>query len=294
MSKSSNSKIIKAKINLWVIFKTVYIFFVFIILMIIDLFIFVPPILLLNLIFPKLKLTLYTITKISSKVGFILTFFLFKYDTNIKDLPKSTGNRIYIINHLSSFDVILLFFLQDKIKILVKEKYTRVPLLGHIIKLSGNIILKETESIYEQTDISYDVVRELTNGGVIAIFPEGTRSKNSNIARFKKGAFRIAYEAKSEIVPVVLDSWNIIRPGNSVWVFDTKLVIRVLPPYKYEDYKNIDSTLFAKNVRISMIKELLDIRESRKKNEKKYYRNNEIFNKLDEEARNEINKASLE
>ena len=41
-------------------------------------------------------------------------------------------------------------------------------------------------------------------GYSIAIYPEGTRSKDCSIGRFRKGAFHIAHELNIDIVPLII------------------------------------------------------------------------------------------
>lgn len=50
----------------------------------------------------------------------------------------------------------------------------------------------------------HDCIRKLREGGVVLIFPEGTRGIPDNIAEFKKGIYMIAFRSRATIVPVYL------------------------------------------------------------------------------------------
>jgi 1-acyl-sn-glycerol-3-phosphate acyltransferase len=56
------------------------------------------------------------------------------------------------------------------------------------------------------------------HGYSLIIFPEGTRSRDGDFHRFKKGAFRIAIGNEMEIVPVTLHgTWEVWRPGAKIF-----------------------------------------------------------------------------
>ncbi|HOV14630.1 MAG TPA: lysophospholipid acyltransferase family protein [Spirochaetota bacterium] len=212
----------------------------------------------------------------------------------LKQIKKSDNPRIYVINHSSIFDAILLFLIPDNIKILVKESYTKTPILGSIIKLNGHIVVKNSQNEEDGVEFYQNVVNQIKNGSVIAIFPEGTRSKDGNISRFKNGAFKIAYDTKSDIIPIVMDSWNIVRPSDGVWFRENKLYSKVLDTLHYENYKNMEPRDLAKTLRKNMATELFNIRESRKQIQPRYYRNKEIFKEIDGVAKNKLEKTYIE
>jgi 1-acyl-sn-glycerol-3-phosphate acyltransferase len=43
------------------------------------------------------------------------------------------------------------------------------------------------------------------NGRSLVIFPEGTRSKNGQLGKFKGGAMKIAMETGAKVVPVLIE-----------------------------------------------------------------------------------------
>jgi len=49
------------------------------------------------------------------------------------------------------------------------------------------------------------------------IFPEGTRSKKSELLPFKKGAFHIAMQNKLPIVPVVISPYTFINDEKKIF-----------------------------------------------------------------------------
>ncbi len=272
---------VKGEVNLIVIFKTIVFISYMALVFLIE--IVLLPLYLIILIFYKNKSEL--LPRISKfiisnglKIFFILDIKNFREE--MKKIKAATGPRIYILNHSSMFDIILLFLLPDNVKTLVKESYTKIPIFGNIIKLNGNIVVKESNG--DSQTLSYDTaISELKKNSIIAVFPEGTRSRDGNIGRYKTGAFKMAYETQAEIIPVVMDSWNIVRAGDGFWFRDGKAFAKVMGSYNYSDYKDLDIKAFSKTMKESMASALSEIREYRKATDKKYYRNGEYFRELD-------------
>jgi 1-acyl-sn-glycerol-3-phosphate acyltransferase len=103
----------------------------------------------------------------------------------------------------------------------------------------------------------------LNRGVSVAIFPEGTRSKDGEIQRFKGGAFVLAKEAGVDILPVVLDGTTKIFRPKSFWInWKHCLTLRVLPPIPAEKVVATDTTELANEVHDLMAEALADIRKN--------------------------------
>jgi 1-acyl-sn-glycerol-3-phosphate acyltransferase len=183
-----------------------------------------------------------------------------------------------------------MYLLPGKLKTFVKSYYTKWPFIGWTIKMSGFIYVNSKKNNLIETELIEKGIDVLNRGFSLVFFPEGTKSKDGNIGRFKKGGFNIAYESKAEIIPVVLDTWNSIRPGGGLWIRDDKVWMKILKPIRYEEYENITPKDFAKKLRYSMAEELYNIREERRKTQKKYYRKLQKYIELDNKSYEKISK----
>ena len=283
MKKSQES------ITFVIFLKTIFTWLLVVILVSILYIFFIFPVFIITMIIDrKEKKLMFYLTRF-----FIRTFFKIyktaKFNIDLSNIKKTKNPRIYILNHASQFDTFLMYLLPDKFKVFVKEAYGRIPFIGWTILLTGNILVKKPNDINYETDLIKSGVNTIRNNYSLIIFPEGTKSRTGDIGRFKSGGFRIAYETKAEIIPVVLDTWNSIRPGGGWWIRDDKIWMKVLTPYKYKDYKNIDINDFIKLLKIKMTEELISIRNQRRQKEKKYYRNTEKYINMDKKALNKIN-----
>lgn len=89
------------------------------------------------------------------------------------------------------------------------------------------------------------------------IYPEGTRSPDSEIKAFKPGAFLLAKSARVPILPVVLNGTGNALPK---WKMKTsglhKIKVRVLDEIPYEKFANLSLDETIDFVRGLMIGEL--------------------------------------
>ena len=102
----------------------------------------------------------------------------------------------------------------------------------------------------------------ISRGVSIAMFPEGTRSKNGEIQRFKQGAFALAKEAGVEILPVVMEgTTKIFRPKSFFFNWRHRLTVKVLPPISVEKIASTDTTDLANEVHDIMVETLAEMRK---------------------------------
>lgn len=145
--------------------------------------------------------------------------------------PKDILRRGYVVvsNHQSTADPFLLSFLPWDMRWVSKESIFKLPVIGWLMKLGGDIPLRrgEADSVVQM----FAACREtLAAGNCVMIFPEGTRSPDGKLLPFKPGAFQLAIEAQAPILPVVLTGTHACRPKGSLWFGEAKAVVRVLEP----------------------------------------------------------------
>ena len=92
------------------------------------------------------------------------------------------------------------------------------------------------------------------------MFPEGTRSKDGEIHRFKAGAFALAKDAGVAILPVIMEgSSSMIKPSMMVnW--RNEFVIKVLPAISAEQVAATEQNELMEQTREIMVEALAEIR----------------------------------
>jgi 1-acyl-sn-glycerol-3-phosphate acyltransferase len=110
---------------------------------------------------------------------------------------------VVIANHESYADVFLLSVFPWEMKWLSKDTMFRIPCMGWMMQMAGDIKLVRGDR--DSTLNALVQCRDrLAKRASVMIFPEGTRSRDGNLLPFKDGAFRLAIESGSPILPIAI------------------------------------------------------------------------------------------
>ncbi len=177
---------------------------------------------LLTVMIPKQK-TARKMAKSWSRVIFRLAFCPLKVVNPTSAEANQTA--VYCANHLSYIDaLILIAVLPTHVSIISKQELATTFLIGAFVRKLGHLFV-------ERFDISQSVAdadtftHALAAGTSIAIFPEGTFSYASGLRPFKLGAFKIAAETDSPIVPMAINGSRQIMRGNNVFLLQPNRLI---------------------------------------------------------------------
>jgi 1-acyl-sn-glycerol-3-phosphate acyltransferase len=113
------------------------------------------------------------------------------------------GAAVLVSNHESLGDILVLFGLYRPFKWVSKREVFRWPFLGWNMRYNDYVPLVrgDKQSIAKMMDHCRSW---LERGVPVLLFPEGTRSPDSEVKPFKDGAFRLACEVGCPVVPIVL------------------------------------------------------------------------------------------
>lgn len=131
--------------------------------------------------------------------------------------PKKGQPTIIMCNHSSLYDIPLSFyaFPDHSIRMLAKKELFKIPIMGKgmeaaefpfIDRRNLQQAIKDLEKIHEL----------LTKDIVIWVAPEGTRSKDGKLGKFKKGGFITAIKTKAVIIPIGIQGANKILPARTL------------------------------------------------------------------------------
>ncbi len=167
---------------------------------------------------------------------------------------------VIVINHNSMVDIISLYFVPLNFRWVSKQEVFRIPFIGPMLWMHGDIAIQRGRATESMKKVIRDGKMWLNRDVSVAIFPEGTRSKDGEIQRFKGGAFVLAKEAGVDIMPVVMDgTTNVFKKGFFNWKH--LLTVKVLPPIPAEKVAATDPSDMAKEVQDMMTEALADVRK---------------------------------
>lgn len=168
---------------------------------------------------------------------------------------------VIVLNHNSMVDILCLYKIPLVFKWVSKKEVYRIPLVGRLLFAHGDIVINRA-SAKEAMQMVHDKGKEwLKKGASVAIFPEGTRSKDGEIHNFKAGAFLLAKDAGVPILPIVLDGTTTMIKGGFWMNWKNRITIKVLPPISAEDVEQRSVKEIMAEVHESMVSTLASIRK---------------------------------
>jgi 1-acyl-sn-glycerol-3-phosphate acyltransferase len=169
---------------------------------------------------------------------------------------RKNATYMVVSNHQSLLDILVIFRLFFHFKWVSKIENFRLPLIGWNMILNRYIRLKrgDKESI-EQMMIKCE--ERIDEGSSVFIFPEGTRSPDGEVKKFKTGAFQLALKKQIPILPVVISGTNNALPKYSLsFTGIKKIFIKIFDEIPYQTFAHLSPEETADMVRSCIIKEL--------------------------------------
>ncbi|WP_176761246.1 lysophospholipid acyltransferase family protein [Desulforhopalus singaporensis] len=188
----------------------VYFWLVFVILTVTGLFLL--PVVLLLIVFIRKCSPDGALRRAIRLYGWILTRvvpFGAPVEVEYKSGERLPSTAIFVANHNSAIDPYLFGTIPVENGFVTSWPF-RIPVYGFFMRLAG----------YADARKGWDSVREkcikLLNAGCsVTIWPEGHRSCDFQLGRFKNGAFSLSVDTGRPIVPVcILGSGSVLPPGH--------------------------------------------------------------------------------
>lgn len=163
---------------------------------------------------------------------------------------------VMVCNHQSNADIPVVSNLPWEMKWVAKKELFKIPVLGLMMKLSGDIPVDRRNDGNKVGAFKRSVFY-LQNRCSLMFFPEGTRSRDGKVRKFSRGAFELAIKEQIPILPLVLDGTRDCLPKDT-WVFkpDVHVRLKVLEPVSVTGYGPGDAAKLADEVRDRMIAQL--------------------------------------
>jgi len=193
------------------------------------------------------------VVHLMKRTGFIRT-----QGFGLENLPKENGYILYP-NHQGKYDAYSLIDVHEKqLTAVMDREMSYFVLINEIMEtLQGKRLdLKDTRQALR---VIKAVAEEVKQGRNYVIFPEGAydNQKRNTLWDFKPGCFKAATKAAAPIVPTVLiDSY---KAYNSWTVLPVRTQVHYLPPLYYEDYKDMNTTQIAAEVKTRIQKKLTEL-----------------------------------
>lgn len=145
---------------------------------------------------------------------------------------------IFVSNHQSAFDIFLIYgFLGTPFKWMMKIGLAKLPFVGAACRAAGFIFVDNSTKKAAAKSVR-EAKEAVKNGSSLVVFPEGSRSPDGKMARFKKGAFQIAVDQQMQVVPVTLNGPYDVMPIHTYNIHRQRLEMVIHPPLPTEGVEN--------------------------------------------------------
>jgi 1-acyl-sn-glycerol-3-phosphate acyltransferase len=165
--------------------------------------------------------------------------------------PADARAYVVVSNHQSMLDVFMLTRIPREMKWVAKEELFRIPWIGWLFRLSGDIPLRRGEAASGRRAME-QARAYLEHGMHVMLFPEGTRSRDGRLLPFKPGAFKLAIEAGAPVLPIAINGSAEGMPKGSPWVRPARVTARILAPVETAGLGESAVGMLAEQVRESI------------------------------------------
>jgi 1-acyl-sn-glycerol-3-phosphate acyltransferase len=162
------------------------------------------------------------------------------------------GVCLFVANHTSAADApAVVGAIPRRIAILLKESLFKWPIVGqafwsaHFIPVNRNVHESAVASIEKAAEA-------MCSGQSFLIYPEGTRSPDGRLQRFKKGAVVMAIKAGVPIVPMVCSGAHKIMEKHSLVIHPGEIQVEFLEPIDASKYSVEERDILNDRVRDAM------------------------------------------
>jgi 1-acyl-sn-glycerol-3-phosphate acyltransferase len=157
---------------------------------------------------------------------------------------------IFIANHQSIVDIPVLVqaLPQFQLRWLAKKELLRVPFFGWAMWATKHVTVDRADP--QDAVKSLQRAQERLAAGIsLVIYPEGTRSKDGSLQRFKKGGFLLAVQAHTPIVPITVNGSGAVLPAGGWRLRPGLIEITIEEPLAVEGFRPGNLRLLSNQVR---------------------------------------------
>ncbi len=180
---------------------------------------------------------------------------LWRFET--EGTPPEGPRRPYVVvsNHESYADIFLVSHFPWEMKWLSKHTIFQIPVMGWMMRMALDVPVRRGEresAIAALAECRDRLARRVS----VMIFPEGTRTSSGEMQKFKSGAFRVAIETGTPILPLVVHGTRpALRKGD--WRFGVvDAEVRVLEPIETAGMTMADMPALRDTTRARIAEEL--------------------------------------
>ena len=160
----------------------------------------------------------------------MVTQTVYRIRVNGRDNIPEKGGALFVSNHLSFVDALLLIASTDRfIRFLMEKEIYEKPLINPFARMLRVIPISGRSGLRALITALREAARSVEEGDVVCIFAEGQITRTGQLLPFRKGFERIMKNINAPIVPVNLD-----RVWGSIFSFNRGRFFWKLPSHPFQ------------------------------------------------------------
>jgi 1-acyl-sn-glycerol-3-phosphate acyltransferase len=167
----------------------------------------------------------------------------------VRGADKLRLDQSYVIasNHQSIYDIPIVFAsLPLQLRIVAKDSLGSFPILGWHLRRTGHLLVDRKNP---GAGIVKKMARLVGQRRSLIVFPEGTRSTDGTVGRFKGGMFLVAIDAGLPVVPLSIARSRYVMLKGRLMTCPGDVEITVHDPLPTTDVGRDGARAFAERVR---------------------------------------------
>lgn len=143
---------------------------------------------------------------------------------------------LFVSNHQGLFDILALIgFTGRPLGFIAKKEVEKIPIVSTWMGLMHGVFIDRSDRRQSVRAISQGI-KSLKGGHSLVVFPEGTRSRGTNLNEFKSGSLRLATKAKVPIVPISINGTYQMLEEDNGRVKGSTIYMDILDPIYPDEY----------------------------------------------------------
>ncbi|MEJ5228924.1 MAG: lysophospholipid acyltransferase family protein [Pseudothermotoga sp.] len=157
--------------------------------------------------------------------------------TTVWGVENIQNNCLVVANHQSLMDIPLILGYIGPMPMVAKKELSKVPGVNWFVKYMGGFFLDRKNPV-EGAQVIKKIMRTLSSGNSLLIFPEGTRSVDGTVGEFKTAIFKVARKLGVKVLPVSIWGTIFLVPKRSLFLNPGPVSMIIHPPIDPSNFSN--------------------------------------------------------
>ena len=166
---------------------------------------------------------------------------------------EPSGVQVIAANHQSYFDIwALIAGLPASVRFIAKRELGNIPMLSVGMRSAGHVLIDRDRPRSAKETLREASHRMRAEQLTLVLFPEGTRSRDGRLGRFRRGSFALALETRAPLVPAAMDGGQRVYPPGAKRVRPGAITVRLGPAIRLAGAEPADRTALMRKTRAAI------------------------------------------